>query len=128
MLPKHPKRVSCVLKQRIQPRESAASTLGFFSLDDATEAHECFALCSLRCHARAQVIVGVQLKVTLQFVGELAIVMRSRHKRRPSLEPRAQTSHEGSSPGVTKRARIAVVFVHSRASFSTCFRPALVSL
>src|SRR5262245_4845438 len=128
MFPEHPERVPDVLQKRIGPRNSAAGTLQFFGLDQTAQAYECLSPCRFRRHARAQIVVGVQLKMTLQLVGELAIVTRPRQERCPSLQPRAQASHDGSSPGVTNRARIAVVFAHSRASFSTCFRPARVSL
>jgi hypothetical protein len=89
MLPEHPKRVSRVLQQRVHPRKSAASTLQFFRLDEAAETHECLSSRSLRRHARAQIVVGVQLQVTLQLVRKVAIVMRPRQERRPTLEPRA---------------------------------------
>ena len=53
----------------------------------------------------------------------------SQERERDQAQKRgAYSSHEDSSFGDRKRARIEVVFSHSRASFSTCFRPARESL
>jgi hypothetical protein len=79
----------------------------------------------VRRHPRAQIFVDMKVKMALDLGGE--IVAAGTYRLSQPEEPRAQAPHDGSSFGRRNRARIAVVRSQSRASFSTCRRPARVS-
>src|SRR5438034_2505874 len=81
-----------------------------------------------RSHAGAQVVFEVHREMGFHLRGEIAITPVFAKEAGESEEERAQLPHADSFPGDRKRARISVVCSHSRASFSSCLRPARVSL
>ena len=70
----------------------------------------------------------VQGQMALELLVELAVAAPRPERGGEPHEERAQRPHDADSPGVMKRARIAVACSHSRASFSSCLRPARVSV
>ena len=93
----------------------------------ATELNERKPACFLRSHACVDVLVDVQLQMAFELGVEIAIAAAGREQAGEAQDQDAHGSHEVFCAGDRKRATIAAVRCHSRASFSRCRWPARVS-
>ncbi len=124
----HTKGEAQILKERFQKGQSAALAIKFFGLFDASEFDHRLATCFCGAHTGAQIVFDVHLEMAFHFVSEFALSPVFAKETSQTYEQRAQQLHADSFPGARKRARISVVCSHSRASLSSCLRPARVSL
>jgi hypothetical protein len=124
----HPEGESQILEQRFKKREPAPVAVILLCLFDAAEFDERLAARLRLGHSSAQAFFNVQLKMTFHLGGEIGIELPLAKESADSPPQCAKPPHDCSSSGVRKRARMAVVCSHSRASLSSCFRPARVSL
>ena len=113
---------------RLEEREPPAVPHGFLRRFDAPELANRLAAGLLGRHPRAHGVVDVHLDVGLELLDHLPFLAGPAEDSGEPREIAAQPSHERSSAGARKRARIAIVRSHSRVSSSTCRRPARVSL
>ncbi len=80
-----------------------------------------------RIHPRAHIVIGLHLNVALKFLRQLALVaLPAKQPSQPNSQC-PQLFHDWPSAGEMNRARISVARSHSRASRSSCLRPARVS-
>ena len=78
------------------------------------------------CQSRPDVVFDVHLQMAGQLLVELALPAATVEEGGRAQPERPQASHDEAF-AVKKRARMAVVCCHARASLSTCARPARVS-
>ena len=131
ILHEHPAAEFQVGHEGLEAGQTAAIAMGFPGAGNAADPDERLAARFVRCHAGADVVVGVQIDVALQLVGEVPLAGAGPNEAGDSRPPRAQRSHVSppySSLAARKRVMIADVSAHCRVSRSICFRPALVSL
>ena len=81
----------------------------------------------VRRHAESEIVVNVQLQMAIDFGGEIGVAL-SFLRKKPAARISQARSFSSGSLRTKKRATIAVVCAHSRASFPSCFLPARVSL
>ncbi len=110
----------------LEDRHSGARAVLLPQRTDAAEANDGRPSRFVRRHAGAQVVVDVQLQVALDLAIE---IVRASSGEEGAGEPR----HPDTKPshgvlGEKKRAMMPAVRCHSRASRSSCFRPARVSV
>jgi hypothetical protein len=121
-------RIARIPQQVFEERDAAAvapSLLGGF---DAAQLQNGIAARLVRGHAGAQVVGGVQLQMSFDFIRHLAIPAGGWQQAGEADQPCAQPLHIASPEGARKRARMVVACCQSRASFSSCLRPRRVSL
>ncbi len=128
ILAQHASGETNILKKCVDNRQSTTLAVHLFRCFHATEPDECLPPRFLFAHPRPQIILDVHLEISFDLRGKLLVVLPlAKHARQPRYVG-AQLPHDGSSPGLRNRASIDVVFSHSRASLSSCFFPARVSL
>ena len=80
-------------REGVEAGQAAAIAVGFLGAGDTAELGERLAARLVRCHAGADVVVGVQIDVALQFVGEVPLAGAGPNEAGDSRPPRAQRSH-----------------------------------
>ena len=128
ILAQHAQGIAQILNQVFEHRNATAVPVTLLGLLDAAELYESLPTSLRGRHAGLEIVLDVHLQVTFNLLRQLPVASLLVEQADQAQKPGAQSSHEDSSLGDRKRARIAVVCSHSRASFSTCFRPARVSL
>ncbi len=121
-----PQAIANIVQQAFQRRHGGALAIGLLRLLHSTELQHGFATRFLRRHARAQIVFNLHLHVAFEFAGELLLAPAAGPQTGHSQQQRAHSLHACSVPGARKRASIDVVCSHSRASRSSCLRPARV--
>src|SRR6185312_4495488 len=106
-----------ILQQVFKKWNRAAVAAGFFGGFDAAQLQKGRAPRLLRIHASAQIIVDVQLEITIDLCDDFPVPLFVTEQTGSSDCPGAEPFHAGSSEGDRKRARIAVVCSQSCASF-----------
>ena len=105
-----------VLSQVVEDRYAAAIAVLFFDLLEPAEADERIAPRGLRRHTGAEIVVDVQLQMTLELRLQIAFVPAGPDHRSQSPHPHAHVPHDDDS-GEKNRAMMSVVRSQSRASF-----------
>ena len=117
-----------ILQNCFQQGKTSPVPVILLGLLDAAEFRQCLPPCDFRTHAHAQIVFDVHLEMALDLRGKIFFSpFLSKQFAQPQ-HPGAYQPHADSFPGARKRARISVVCSHSRASLSSCLRPARVSL
>lgn len=122
-----PHRVPYVVQQIFQQRRRALGAPGLFHHRYTTELEQCLASRLRGRHACPYVVGHMHIEMTLEFFGYFRFPALFAEQPSEPHDPTSERPHDGSFAGVRKRARIAVAWVQSRVSLSSCFRPARVN-
>ena len=128
ILDQHTNAETQILEQRFQHGQPPALAIIFFCLFQTAEFYQGVSPRFFGVHSRAQIVLDVQLKMAFHLGGKLAVAAVLVEETTQPQQHCAKQPHTDSFPGERNRARISVVCSHSRASLSSCLRPARVSL
>jgi hypothetical protein len=125
VLPQHAEAVTEIAEQRFQSRNAGPVAICLLRLLHAAEFQQSLAPRFFRRHARAEIVVDVQLQVGFDLRRDFALQTLFAKRTADTEQPRTQASH-GWLPGAKKRAKTAIASVQSRVSCCARLQPARV--